>query len=261
MCLIALAWHVHPRYPLVLIANRDEFHARPTAPATAHPVHTQLFGGRDLEKGGSWLMVSGQRRLAAVTNVRLPQPVDPDAASRGQLVMEFAQSQVSAAAYGEALAARAARFSHFNLLAWDGVDLVYAGTHPEYDTARIEPGVHVLSNAGLNSPWPKALRLQQRLRDWLEQADAKQSDASEPAIEPLFAALADREQARDAELPDTGVGIARERFLSAPFIVGADYGTRCSTIVLANDEGIDFSERRFGPLGAYLGDTHRKLSP
>lgn len=252
MCLIALAWHVHPRYPLVLIANRDEFHARPTAPAAAHPTQPHLFGGRDLEKGGSWLMVSGQRRMAAVTNVRLPQPVDPDAASRGQLVMELAQSQQSALAYGEALAARAGQFAHFNLLAWDGVDLIYAGTHPEYDTARIEPGVHVLSNAGLNSPWPKALRLQQRLRDWLEQADAP--------IEPLFAALADREQARDAELPDTGVGIERERFLSAPFIVGADYGTRCSTIVLANDEGIDFNERRFGPLGAYLGDIHRKLA-
>src|SRR3546814_10371476 len=101
MCLIALAWHVHPRYPLVLIANRDEFHARPTAPAAVHPDDPQLFGGRDLEKGGSWLMVSSHGRMAAVTNVRLPLPADPDAASRGQLVMEFAQSRISAAAYGE----------------------------------------------------------------------------------------------------------------------------------------------------------------
>src|SRR3546814_5882596 len=128
--------------------------------------------------------------------------------------MEFAQSRISAAAYGEERATRAARYSHFNLLAWDGVDLVYAGTHPGYETARIAPGVHVLSNAGLNSPWPKALRLQQRLHDWLAQADR-----GEPAIEPLFVALAGREQARDAELPDTGVGIMRERFLSAPFLV------------------------------------------
>src|SRR3546814_20591094 len=116
-------------------------------------------------------MVSSHGRMAAVTNVRLPLPADPDAASRGQLVMEFAQSRISAAAYGEELATRAARYSHFNLLAWDGVDLVYAGTHPGYETARIAPGVHVLSNAGLNSPWPKALRLQQRLHDWLAQAD------------------------------------------------------------------------------------------
>src|SRR3546814_12425744 len=114
------------------------------------------------------------------------------------------------------------------------------------------PGVHVLSNAGLNSPWPKALRRQQRCQDWLAQADR-----GEPAIEPLFVALADREQARDAELPDTGVGIMRERFLSAPFIVGADYGTRCSTIVLADDQGIAFSERRFGPLGQALGVVSR----
>lgn len=255
MCLIALAWHVHPRYPLVLIANRDEYHARPTAPAAVHPTQPQLFGGRDLEKDGSWLMVSGQRRMAAVTNVRLPQPVDPDAASRGHLVTEFAQSEVSAIAYGNALAARAAQFAHFNLLAWDGADLVYAGTHPEYESARIEPGVHVLSNAGLNSPWPKALRLRQRLRDWLAEV------GHSAPLEPLFAALADREQAGDAELPDTGVGIERERFLSAPFIVGADYGTRCSTIVLANDEGVAFTERRFAPLGEYLGEVQQTLRP
>ncbi|MDP1696537.1 MAG: NRDE family protein [Xanthomonadaceae bacterium] len=256
MCLIALAWHVHPRYPLVLVANRDEFHARPTTPAAVHPTQPQLFGGRDLEKGGSWLMVSSRGRMAAVTNVRLPQPVDPDAASRGHLVTEFAQSDVSAVAYGNALADRAAQYAHFNLLAWDGADLVYAGTHPEYESARVEPGVHVLSNAGLNSPWPKALRLRQRLRDWLEQ-----SDQASPSIEPLFAALADREQASDTELPNTGVGIERERFLSAPFIVGADYGTRCSTIVLANDEGITFIEHRFAPLGVYLGEVQQTLRP
>lgn len=254
MCLIALAWHVHPRYPLVLIANRDEFHARPTAPAAVHPDDPQVFGGRDLEKGGSWLMVSSQGRMAAVTNVRLPQPADPDAASRGQLVTGYVRAQIPAAIYGEELAARAAQFAHFNLLAWDGVDLVYAGTHPGYETACVAPGVHVLSNAGLDSPWPKALRVQQRLQDWLTQADHR-----EPAIEPLFAALADRQQARDAELPDTGVGIERERFLSAPFIVGADYGTRCSTIMLANDDGIAFTERRFGPLGAYLGEVRQTL--
>jgi len=253
MCLIALAWHVHPRYPLVLIANRDEYHARPTAPAAVHPTQPQLFGGRDLEKGGSWLLVSAHGRMAAVTNVRLPQPVDPDAASRGHLVTEFAQSEVSAIAYGNALAARAAQYAHFNLLTWDGADLVYAGTHPEYESARIEPGVHVLSNAGLNSPWPKALRLQQRLRDWLAKVDH-----SAP-VEPLFAALADREQALDDELPDTGVGIERERFLSAPFIVGADYGTRCSTVVLADDACVAFTERRFGPLGQALGDVSTRL--
>jgi len=255
MCLIALAWHVHPRYPLLLIANRDEYHARPTAPAAVHPDAAQVFGGRDLEKGGSWLLASARGRMAAVTNVRLPQPVDPAAASRGQLVSEFVLARDSAAGYGEQLAARAAHYAHFNLLAWDGAELVYAGTHPEYETQRLQPGVHVLSNAGLNSPWPKALRLRQRLRDWLDH-----EHGSTAMIEPLFAALADREQARDAELPDTGVGIERERFLSAPFIVGADYGTRCSTIVLANDEEIDFTERRFGPLGKYLGEVRQTLS-
>src|SRR3546814_15093405 len=101
MCLIALAWHVHPRYPLVLIANRDEFHARPTAPAAVHPDAPQLFGGRDLEKGGSWLMVSSHGRMAAVTTVRLPLPADPCAASLGPLVLEFDKSRLSASAHGQ----------------------------------------------------------------------------------------------------------------------------------------------------------------
>lgn len=254
MCLIAFAWRVHPQYPLVLIANRDEFHARPTAAAAVHADDAQVFGGRDLEKGGSWLLVSARGRMAAVTNVRLPLPVDPAAASRGQLVSEFVRSHESAAGYGTQLAERAAQFAHFNLLAWDGSELVYAGTHPEYAAAPVAPGVHVLSNAGLNSPWPKALRVRQRLLDWLDQADH-----TTPDIAPLFAALADREQAGDDELPDTGVGIERERFLSAPFIVGRDYGTRCSSIVLANHERIEFAERRFAPLGEYLGEVRQTL--
>jgi len=254
MCLIAIAWRVHPRYPLVMIANRDEFHARPSAAAAAHPQYPELFGGRDLDKGGSWLLASAHGRLAAVTNVRLPIPPDPGAASRGELVLDFVRSALSAPAFARDLMLRAERYAHFNLVTWDGENLHYVGTHPQAEAAAIAPGLHVLSNASLNSPWPKALRLRQRLIDWLAQS------ASEPsALEPLFAALADSRPAADAELPDTGVGLARERFLSAPFIVGADYGTRCSTVVLANAQALRIVERRFGPMGQPQGETSADL--
>lgn len=254
MCLIAIAWRVHPRYPLVMIANRDEFHARPTSAAAVHPQYPELFGGRDLEKGGSWLLASSRGRLAAVTNVRLPIPPDPDAASRGELVVDFARSSQTAPAFAHDLMAHAERYARFNLVMWDGEDMHYVGTHPQAEMAAIAPGVHVLSNASLDSPWPKALRLRQRMLEWLEQ------QSSEPLVsEPLFAALADTRQADDTELPDTGVGLSRERFLSAPFIVGADYGTRCSTVVLAEHQTISVVERRFGPMGEPLGEVSALL--
>lgn len=254
MCLIAIAWRVHPRYPLVMIANRDEFHARPSAAADVHPQYPELFGGRDLEKGGSWLLASARGRLAAVTNVRLPIPPAPDAASRGELVLDFARSTQPAPVFAQALMARAERYARFNLVMWDGEDLHYVGTHPQAEAAAIAPGVHVLSNASLDSPWPKALRLRQCMLEWLQ----RQSSAP-PVLEPLFAALADTRQADDAELPDTGVGLPRERFLSAPFIVGTDYGTRCSTVVLADQQTISVVERRFGPMATPLGEVSVQL--
>ena len=254
MCLIAIAWRVHPRYPLVMVANRDEFHARPTAPAAVHPHYPDVFGGRDLEKGGSWLLASARGRLAAVTNVRLPVPPDPGAASRGELVLDFARSSLSAPAFAQALLPRAGRYAHFNLIAWDGADLHYLGTHPQAEQAVVAPGIHVLSNASLDTPWPKARRLRQRLQQWLGDEGAEPS-----TLEPLFAALADPAQASDAELPDTGVGLARERFLSAPFIVGEDYGTRCSTVVLADAAAIHVVERRFGPMGLPQGEVSERL--
>lgn len=254
MCLIAIAWRVHARYPLVMVANRDEFHARPSAAAAPHPQFPDLFGGRDLQKGGSWLLASSRGRLAAVTNVRLPTPADPDALSRGDLVLDFARSPKSAAAFTQSLLPSADRYARFNLVMWDGEDLRYIGTHPEVESAVITPGVHVLSNASLDSPWPKAERLRQRVQTWLASDGNVGSD-----LEPLFSALADTRQAEDADLPDTGVGLARERFLSAPFIVGEDYGTRCSTVVLAGTEGIAIVERRFGPLGRREGEVEATL--
>ena len=253
MCLIAVAWQAHPDIPLVMAANRDEFHARPTAAAAPWPQTPEVFGGRDLSGGGGWLAVhAAARRLAAVTNVRRMVPPDPQAPSRGQLVADFLTSEPGIADYLDALAPQAARYAGFNLLLWEGEALRFASNHPDFEQQALGPGVHVVSNASLDTPWPKSCRLREAVQRWL---DARSDDT-----EALFAALADREPAPDAELPDTGVGYELEKLLSAPFIVSPSYGTRASTVVFVHASGaIDFVERRFDAEGRSTGETRQRI--
>ena len=246
MCLIGIHWR--PGGELLVAANRDEFHARPSAPAGPWGDAPEVFGGRDLRSGGSWLAVSSRRRLAAVTNVRRMVPPNPAAPSRGALVADFVRGSDTAAQYAERLRAVAEGHAGFNLLLYDGRELLYVDNHPHYECAEVSPGVHVVSNDQLDTPWPKSLRLK-----------AVMERQSEPGA--LFAALADRRPAADAELPDTGVGRPLERMLSAPFIVSEGYGTRCSTVVAIGHDGIAFAERRFGPDGAETGRTERTIPP
>lgn len=251
MCLIAVAWKTHPRYRLVLIANRDEFHARPTLPAAADA--GQVFGGLDLEKGGSWLLASASGRLAAVTNVRAGRVPESAMRSRGILTRDFVTSGASIEDHLEQLATDASEYGRFNLLLGSADALHYASNHPHYRHSRLPPGVHALSNGDLDAPWPKAELARQSLADWLTtQAPGR----STPDLSSLFEALADRKLAADEGLPDTGVGLPLERFLSPPFIVGQDYGTRASTVLLIDDEQAMLCERRFGPSGIFEGETH-----
>ena len=247
MCLIAFALNVHPRYRLVLAANRDEFHARPSAAADFHADAPDLFGGRDLQAGGSWLLAARHGQVAAVTNVRTGQP-ESGLRSRGELVR---RAVAAAPLHDELLQLHAAarHYGRFNLLAYDGHALWYAGNHPEARLLAVDDGVHSLSNATLDTPWPKTRRLRSALDTWL---DRTQDDLS-----PLFDALADPRTAPDHDLPSTGVPLDWERRLSAAFIVGAEYGTRASTVVLVGDDHVRFVERRFGPHGAALGEVDR----
>lgn len=246
MCLIALAWRAHPRYRLALVANRDEFHARPTAPAGPHPDHRDVYGGRDLQAGGGWLMASTRGRLAAVTNVR--DGLAPEAAprSRGALVHAFAAGVEAADAFTAALRSDAAQYGRFNLMLWDGDALAFASNHPGFQARRIAPGVHAMSNGAFDAPWPKAMHATGALRDWLA-TDAAGAPADAASLAPLLAAMADTAPAPDALLPDTGVGIELERRLSPAFVRGAQYGTRCSSVVLVEEGGrMVFAERRYG---------------
>ena len=248
MCLISLSWRAHPRYELVLAANRDEFHDRPTAAAGWWADAPGVFGGRDLSQGGGWLAASRQRRLAAVTNVRRMVQPDANAPSRGALVADFMRGTQSAAEFAKRLRGRAEAYAGFNLLLYDGNALIYATNHDGYCSEKLEPGIHAVSNAALDTPWPKLVRLRQRMQRWHEQPA--------PSPDELFSALADAEVAADAALPDTGVGLELERLLSPAFIRGPQYGTRASSVLLlAADGELQFNERRFGPNGSALGET------
>ena len=256
MCLIALAWRTHPRYELALIANRDEFHARPAAAAGADSRCPDLHGGRDLVQGGSWLQVSTRGRLAAVTNVRAGVSDGAFPRSRGALVRDFTAGTSAAMEFAAALAATAADYGRFNLLMWDGGALRFAGNHPGFLTHAVSPGMHAMSNGEFDARWPKSTRATGALSSWLDShaGDARPGDAP-PPLAPLFAALADTSPAPDALLPDTGIGMELERALSPPFVRGQRYGTRCSSVVLVAADSITFVERRFGPDAAPAGES------
>ncbi len=240
MCLIAFAINMHPRYPLVLAGNRDEFHARPSAPAAFHSDDPDVYGGRDLRAGGSWLSMHRSGRVVAVTNVRLGL-AETAARSRGALVHELVRGRASVEQELARIADRANAYGRFNLLAFEAGQILVAGNTPGFSTQRLEQGVHAISNAALDTPWPKTRQLQQRVAAWISRDNDN--------VTPLLQALADEELAPDEELPDTGVGLALERRLSAAFIRGAEYGTRASTVVLVGRQSLRCIERRFGPDG------------
>ncbi|MGH8079057.1 MAG: NRDE family protein [Lysobacter sp.] len=264
MCLIALAWQHHPRYRLALIANRDEAHERPTAPAGPDPDDPSVFGGRDLLQGGSWLMISERGRLAAVTNVRDGLNFETAPRSRGALVREFIRGDMSAAHYLRDLQPEAMRFGRFNLMLWDGQELQFGSNHPQFQAHAVAPGVHAMSNGAFDAPWPKSGLATRALSAWLDSPASRAETPHPPGsgdagLAMLLAAMADTTVAPDAALPDTGVGLELERMLSPPFVLGERYGTRCSTIVLIGEASIAFIERRYGPNGAAGGETTVEL--
>lgn len=247
MCVLAFAFHVHPHWPLVLIGNRDEAHARPSAPLARWVDAPGVIAGRDLEAGGTWMGVGEPDRVAVVTNVRDPAAA-LDRASRGLLVADFLRGSDTAAQHASMLEADAARYRPFNLLLFEHADAWFVSNHPGVRARRLDAGVHGLSNGDLDAPWPKVRRTIEALQRWL--------DAGEVAFAPLFAALADEAVAPDAELPDTGVGLDLERRLSPVFVRSRLYGTRATTLIALDDScGGCIVEHRFGPDGVALGET------
>lgn len=247
MCLIVFAWRAHPDYRLVLAANRDEFHRRPAAAARYWPEAPGVLAGRDLTQGGSWCGVTRDGRIAAVTNYRDPSQAEAGKRSRGHLVRDYLLGRQPAAAAARDIDACKGEFSEFNLLLGDAASLWYVGSRAPA-TQSVEAGVHGISNGAFDLAWPKVRQAREGL------ARLMTENAVTPAA--LFELLSSRRIAADHELPDTGIGLQMERFLSAPFIVSEAYGTRASTVLLVSPDGeTRFMERRFDAAGVCTGET------
>ena len=257
MCLAIVALDAHPRYALVVAANRDEYHARAAQPAhwwrgeeglqiraaaSAASAGVQILAGRDLEAGGTWLGVTRSGRWAFVTNVRKGVERDPHAPSRGVLVPRVLRDPRDVhTALADAIE-NAKHYNGFNLMAGQIAQASWGSNRGEKG-ACLPAGVHGLSNARLDTPWPKLARTKSGLAAW--------SAAGREDVDALLELLGDRARARDDELPSTGVSLEWERVLSAPFITGESYGTRCSTIVtIARDGNARFVEQSFDARGA-----------
>lgn len=240
MCLIVVGWRVHPDYPLVVAANRDEFYARPTADAARWRDAPQVIGGLDLEAGGTWLGITETGRFAAVTNVREPN-MAKGACSRGTLTRDFLLSDLPAGDYVRRIDGK--RYSGFNLLLADGESLFYCSNRDGKARA-LPPGIYGLSNHLLDSPWPKLLQARQRFTEALKHL---------PEEAAFFDLLADQSIVADDSLPKTGVPLEWERLLSAVFVKSENYGTRASTLVWQGSDGsVKLHEQRFGPNGQIL---------
>lgn len=227
MCLIVLAWHARADLPLVVAANRDEWRDRPTEAAHWWPDRPGIYAGRDLQAGGTWMGVTRRGRFAAITNFRDPSDRRTDVRSRGEIVGEYLAGDEDTETFITRLASSARLYNGFNLIAGDARSLWFFGSR-EGRARRIPLGVHGLSNHLLDEPWPKVVRAREAMEAALRDEDP---------LPRMLAALHDRDGAPDDALPRTGVSLEWERRLAPPLIVGADYGTRSTTVVSFASDG------------------------
>ena len=240
MCLILFAHNVHPDYPLVLAANRDEFYARPTDAAGFWKAHPELLAGRDLEAGGTWLGMSRGGRFAAITNFREGERSDTQK-SRGQLTLDYLLSRVPPQLYLQQLKGRADEYAGFNLLLGDEEGLHYYGNRVT-EPRCLQDGIYALGNGTLYDDWHK---MHKGKDDLAHAIDGKVRP------EEVLQLMRDESRPEDAYLPDTGVDLELERLLSSRFIRSEHYGTRATTVLLIDRRGnVDFLEQNYTRQGA-----------
>lgn len=239
MCIVNFHFQSHPKYKLIIAANRDEFYQRPASQAHFWPDHPGLLAGRDLEAKGTWLGMTKSGRFASLTNFRAPKYFDNQGKrSRGDIVTNFLTGEIEASHYLKQLHERREQYSGFNVIAGTVDELYYYGNE-QGEVVKINPGTHSLSNHLLNTPWPKVERSKEMLKKYVTKNEHIEPEA-------LFQLLADNETAPDEALPRTGLDIEMERAVSAIFIKTKDYGTRVSTVVLVtHDHEVQFIERSF----------------
>ncbi|MBR9729297.1 NRDE family protein [Shewanella intestini] len=252
MCILFIAVNVHPQYPLVVCANRDEFHHRPTQPAQywlPNNANDQILAGRDLQAGGTWLGVSLSLQFAALTNLRQPS-IPTKARSRGELVIMALQGKITQAW----LMQHASNYAPFNLIFQTGTKL-FCFNSLTMATTSLTTGFHTISNGDLQDKWPKMTKGEQALESLINQHETLDK-------EQLINLMLDQSTPDDKQLPSTGIAIEWERLLSPIFIQHPEYGTRSTTIILQNQQSdIEFTERRYDGKARNLGQQTFWLSP
>jgi uncharacterized protein with NRDE domain len=245
MCLVVFAWQLHPDYKLVLAANRDEFHVRPAKALDWWPDNPDILAGRDLLAGGTWLAAHRAGRFATVTNYREQERAVDKKRSRGELVTGFVSGRSGAGDYVRSVAGE--QYAGFNLLAASADNLYYVSNRNDAPT-RLAPGIYGLSNASLDTSWSKVVRTRDSLGSLIDNDAVSESS--------LTRLLAEREPAPVPDTTAANLPFELAKALSAPFIVSADYGTRCSTTLLWSHAGeMAISERRFDPSGESCGES------
>lgn len=235
MCLIFLSINNHPTYKLIIAANRDEFYSRKTAPADFWKDQPQVLGGRDLEAQGTWMAMTKSGKISMVTNYRDPKNIDPKAPSRGQLVTDYLLGDKNPEYYLKDVEQSTKKYNGFNLITGNANELYYYSNH-KVGVEKIRSGFYGLSNHLLDTPWPKVQRGKERLKSIFDRSTIRPTE--------LFQFLYDDQRAPDYQLPNTGIGLERERALSSMFIKTAGYGTRCSTVILIDhQDNVEFTER------------------
>ena len=237
MCLILFAYEMYRDHRLILGANRDEFYERPTAPLDWWVDYPTVLAGRDLRGGGTWMGITRTGKFAGITNFRDPVGLKKNAPSRGALVSDFLCGDEPPLPYLEKVHLSSRKYNGFNLILGDGTGLFYYSNY-QNEIHRLTPGIYGLSNRFINSPWPKVETGKTQLGQLIQKKTVDD--------ESIFNLLENRQQPLDAQLPDTGVGMEWERFLSPLFIRSDIYGTRSSSVIRVEKKGvIHFSERSF----------------
>ena len=242
MCLISFQWCPDSATPLTLVANRDEFHARPAAPAQFWPEYPHVLAGKDLSGGGTWLGVTRSGYFAALTNVRqLPAPYEGQI-TRGKLVLDFLVEEADPQAYLQAIEQNALLYDGFNLIVGNRDACWYYSNRQQNPPVSLSPGLYGLSNSTLDTPWPKLEAAKNHLANWINTPN-----------DPLHGLLKDRQTYPEHLQPNTGIGQPWETMLSAAFITSDEYGTRASTGLQIHTSSIDFCEESYDKQGQAVG--------
>lgn len=246
MCLIIFSWQPEGEFPLVMAANRDEFYQRPACPVHYWNDNPNVFGGLDLESGGTWLAVSKTGRFAAVTNYR-EVPVVKEKHSRGELVKNYLYGNQNPVDYLKTVLENSHQYSGFNLLVGDFSSIFYFSNRTQAkEILELKPGYYGLCNHLLGTPWPKLIRARRKVIDHI------QENRADPDF--LISVMHDQGKVPDHELPDTGIGLERERLLSSPFIASDSYGTRNTSILIMDKTGhLQWTEQNY-KAGGQEGD-------